>query len=73
MTTQKRIDQLKIGDMVDLRGDQYADPGSLCPWFEFEYAIVDYIEIETSNCTTIGFEGFDIVGFPPNHTVKVPA
>ena len=68
---RKRIDQLNVGDLVDLEGDPYADPNHTNPAFPFEYAEVCEIERETPNCIAVGFEGFDVVGFPPDHTVEV--
>ena len=66
-----RIDQLQEGDLVDLEKDPFADPKGDHPQFEDElYKVVD-ITVETPNCIAIAFEGFDIVGFPPDHLVKV--
>lgn len=64
----KKASDLIIGDYVDLEGDKYA---GYDPLFEYEYVEVVSIDRETSNCIAIGFEGFDIVGFPPDHLVKV--
>ena len=61
---------LKVGDMIDLEGDVYADPGCDHPWMESEYAIVTEVDHETSECVAIGFEGFDLVGFPVQHPLR---
>jgi hypothetical protein len=72
-TAMKRVSELRLGDMIDLEGDRYADPDSANPAFECEYAVVDYIERETSDCILIGIEGGDNFGFPPDHLVKCDA
>lgn len=72
--TTCRIRDLKPGDMVDLEGDPFADPGgenTTAHGFDCELATVMEVDHETPACTAIGFEGFDIVGFPPDHTVPV--
>lgn len=62
---------LSVGDMVDLEGDAFADPdcdpGSA---FDCEYAVVCSVKRETDDCVAIGFEGFDLVGFPPDHLLS---
>jgi len=68
---KKRVSDLKIGDLVDLEGDRYADPNRDHISFGFEYQEVATIEHETPDCIAVGFEGFDVVGFPPWHMVKV--
>lgn len=67
----RRIDELRVGDMVDLEGDRFADPTRDKPCLEFEYQTICEINRETPTCIAVGFEGFDIVGFPPDHTVTV--
>ena len=69
--TLKPISELRCGDLVDLQGDKYADQASDKPALEFEYATVCYIERETPDCIAIGFDGFDLIGFPPGHAVPV--
>lgn len=61
---------IKIGDMVDLEGDTYADPDHDHPWMEDLYAVVDDVIHETSACVAIAFESFDLVGFPTNHLLR---
>lgn len=63
--------QIRAGDLVDLRGDPFADPKHDHALFQFELAEVVEIEQETPSCVAIGFEGFDIVGFPTDHLLDV--
>jgi hypothetical protein len=65
------IARLRVGDMVDLEGDKYADQNRDHPTFESEYVMVASIERETPACLVVGFEGFDMVGFPPDHLLPV--
>ena len=69
--TTKMICELQPGDMVDLEGDTYADPKHDHVAFEFEYQTVETVERETPDCVAVWFEGFDCVGFPPDHRVIV--
>jgi hypothetical protein len=70
-----RADEIKVGDLVDLEGDQYADPehggGGELPTndFEFQLAEVTEVERETADCVRIGGSGF-CVGFPVDHMLK---
>lgn len=65
-----RIDQLRVGDRVDLEGDQYADPGHDRPDFQCEFQVVSEIEHETAYCVVVHFDNFSC-GFPPDHMVDV--
>lgn len=67
----RRIDQLKPGDLIDLEGDQYADPKRSHPVFQSEYATVESVERETPDCIAVWIEGVDCFGFPPDHLVSV--
>lgn len=69
--TLKPVSELRCGDRVDLQRDKYADPAGDKPELECEYATVCEIERETPDCIAIGFDGFDVVGFPLGHMVKV--
>ena len=65
---------LRVGDMVDLEGDKYADLLRNHPAFESELQEVCSIEREIGawgECFAVGFEGFDVVGFPPDHKLRV--
>ena len=66
-----QVRQLRIGDLVDLEGDGFADPQRKHTQFESELAEVVAIENETPGCIAVSFEGFDTVGFPPDHFVRV--
>ena len=76
-----RIDQLAVGQRVDLEGDQIADPetyaadgdtsASQHPEFEFEFEVVSEIERETAGCFCVYFESGFACGFPPDHAVAV--
>jgi len=62
---------LRVGDLVDLEGGLFADPDGTDPALQFEYAVVCEISRETEDCIAIGFEGLDIIGFPPGHILLV--
>ncbi len=62
---------VRIGDLVDLEGDTYADPRHDHAALASLYQTVCEVERETETCVAIGFEGFDLVGFPPDHPMKV--
>jgi hypothetical protein len=64
-----RVSTLKVGDRVDLEGDQYADPNAN-PYLEFEWAVVGDFEWETPGCIRVDFD-HGSVGFPPDHLVKI--
>ena len=70
-TQAVRVADLRVGDLVDLAGDKYADDGTNDATLAFEYVEVVEVVQETPTCVAVGFEGFDVVGFPPDHVVKV--
>jgi hypothetical protein len=68
-----RADQIKVGFLLDLEGDPYADPDhggtpDHLNSFEFELAEVTEVEMETADCVRIGGPGF-CVGFPVDHEI----
>jgi hypothetical protein len=65
------VSMLRVGDLVDLAGDPFADPESDNISLECEYAVVCEVAREADDCIAVGFEGFDVVGFPPDHIVWV--
>lgn len=67
----KKIRDLKVGDSVDLYGDQYADPNKddQKP-FAFMYETVEEVKQETTNCIRVVFCTITC-GFPPDHEVQV--
>lgn len=67
----RRVDELKPGDLVDLEDDEFADPNGTNETFPFKYVEVEKVERETIICVAVAFLGFNVVGFPPDHVVKV--
>jgi hypothetical protein len=75
-----RIENLRIGQRVDLEGDLFADtlyyeaddPGaSDHPEFQFEWETVAAIERETGECIRVDFASGFSCGFPPDHEVDI--
>ena len=62
---------IKPGMQVDLEGDPYADPEQDNQAFVCCYHEVSQVVREASGCVAIAFEGFDLVGFPPEHLLSV--
>lgn len=62
---------IKEGDLVDLQGDRYADPKGEHTWLEFEFVRVLDVTHEGSECIAVAFDGFNVVGFPQSHNLKV--
>lgn len=69
--TEKMVSALRVGDLVDLEGDKFADPDGKGVDYQFEYAEVYSIESESPTCIAVGFVSGPVVGFPPDHLVKV--
>jgi|GEM_PF-5029081 hypothetical protein len=67
--TLRPVGALRPGDLVDLKGDQFADDGDNAA-LEYEYAEVLDVEQETPNCVRVDFDS-DSVGFPTEHKVPV--
>lgn len=77
--TQVPATEIRVGDLIDLEGDEYADhlhePCDMCvdrnpDLFKMEYQEVRTVDYETPDCVAIGFD-FDVVGFPTWHLLKV--
>lgn len=66
-----RAKNVKVGDLVDLEGDEYADPGNDQPYLQDQYVEVIEVEQETPECVLIAFEGYGLVGFPTLHKLNV--
>jgi hypothetical protein len=75
---QVPVTELRVGDLIDLEGDPYADrghgdPGHHCP-FQDELVEVGDIdgqapgELETPGCYRLDYEG-GACGFPPGHLI----
>ncbi len=67
---QRRIDQVRVSDRLDLEGDEYADPNGTKEEFTFEFAEVLNVERETKNCILIETTQGSF-GFPPKHWIDV--
>lgn len=69
--TPKPVREVRVDDLIDLHGDQYADPEA-DPHLDlaYEYARVEEIERETPNCIVL-HTSLTSVGFPPDHEVRV--
>ncbi len=66
-----RVADLRIGDLVDLENDKYADPDNDNHWMPYLLGEVAEVTQETPACVAIAFEYFDIVGFPTGHELDV--
>lgn len=63
------VEELQPGDLIDLEGDPYADPGRAEIMFESEYAVVtEAPELETADCTLVHTDAGSY-GFPRGHRV----
>jgi hypothetical protein len=69
---EKQVRNLSEFDVIDLEGDEYADPDREDPLFGFEYQTVIGVEQETVNCVRVDTD-HDSYGFPPNHKIPVVA
>ena len=69
--SKKQVKDIKIGDRLDLAGDNYADPDNSNTFFECQYVEVTDLENETPNCICIYTEA-GAFGMPPDHLVKLP-
>lgn len=78
---RRRIDQVRIGDRLDLQNDMFADSTAHetdgaetdHPEFEFEFATVEAIELEphdTDPCIVLHTSQGSF-GFPPDHWIEV--
>jgi hypothetical protein len=79
-TIKKRVDEVKVDDLLDFEGDEYADPGVIDddetgeprlhgnPAFEFEFARV--AEIERSEFRVRLHTSLGSFDFPPGHLVE---
>jgi hypothetical protein len=66
-----KVRDIKPGDIIDLAGDQYADPNHDNVTYEYEYAVVGGVIHETPDCIVLCIEGVDHIGFPPDHLVML--
>jgi hypothetical protein len=70
----RRIDQVRVGDRLDLQGDEYADPDNdPHTVFAYMFAEVESIEYEphdTDPCIAL-HTSLGSFSFPPDHWVVV--
>lgn len=59
------------GCYVDLEGDPYASEAGDPDLLQYEYIMVEHVERETPDCVRFDLTGFDSVGFPVSHVIKV--
>ena len=67
---QRRADQARVDDRIDLQGDPIADPTNDNAEFQFEFARVTEIERETPTCIVL-YTTQGAFGFPPDHWLDV--
>ncbi len=65
------VKDLRVGDVVDLEGDEYADPDHDVVDYVYEYQVVGSIEIEAreGEVHVVVFEDDHVVAFPPLHEI----
>jgi len=68
MRRRVMVKNLKEGDLIDLEGDDFADPDKSDEMLTYEMSEVFEIEKETEFCTCVYFSN-KTVGFPPEHKV----
>ena len=78
-----RVEDLRLGQRVDLENDTIADPegyafardgegdGTLHPEFALEFQTVLDITLEGPECICVTFTSGFACGFPPDHVVEV--
>lgn len=66
--SKKRVEDLVVGDLVDLQTCPYLKDR---PIAQDVYGEVAYTERETADCVVIGYEGIDHVGYPAGTVLKV--
>lgn len=64
----KRVEDLVVGDRVDLESCPYLSSHNSA---KFEYAEVAFVERETRDCVVIGYEGIDHIGYPVGTVLTV--
>lgn len=66
---EMRVDQLRVGDCVDLDSCPYL--GRKHGFWNTEYAVVEQVERETKDCVCVCWEGIDAVGYRPDQKLMV--
>lgn len=71
LAMKEKLEEGEIELMIDLEGDDIADPNHDDASYESSYAQVVGAVRETPECIVIHFEGMSSVGFPTNHVLTV--
>ena len=66
---EMRVDELRVGDKVDLSSCPHL--GKKDGWWEFEYANVGHVERETPDCICVWWDYADNVGYRPDQILRV--
>ena len=66
--TWKTVQELKEGDMVDMKSCPFLNTNRMA---DIVYAEVNFIEQETPDCFVVGYEGIDSFGYPNDTRLKV--
>lgn len=64
-----KVRHLRVGDVLDLQNDPYADPAGTNTFYPCEYAVIAAVTQETLDCFVLDFEHGATVGFPADHQV----
>ena len=70
MATMKAVKDLKENDLIDLEGDEIADPYRGEIGLQYEYARVLDMEWEGTGCVVVETSQ-GTYGFPPDHCVPM--
>lgn len=63
------VKDLKVGDVVDLEGDECADPDHDVVDYVYEYQVVESISVPFGWARHVTFENGDYIAFPPLHEI----
>lgn len=63
-----KVTDLKVGDVVDLAGDRYADPQNTVEAMARSYHLVNCVE-EEAGWVAVQFLGWGTICFPPHHVI----
>ncbi|WP_341744738.1 hypothetical protein [Azonexus hydrophilus] len=67
-TVAKQVENLVVGNRVDLSSCQYLKRHSSAGW---EYARVEGVDRETENCVVVSYQGIDQVGYQVGSVLQV--
>lgn len=68
-TIKKRVDEVKVDDMVDLQDDPYVKHSGSHPEMQFAFANVEEIEQDGPGCIVLHTSQGSF-GFPPDHLIE---